>query len=437
MLAPQLPDSFRDMEPLFLAVICGCKAGLFHEALHEVYIPRIQRGNASFAGKVLGVRGALLSILVHFFDHGRWGSFLETGVPGQTLSTEDRLFILMQAALYLTATRGFGAPEARNCHEHAELLCRSLNRPQLLYSALTGQWRFCLITDKLSTTMQIAERVYALAQEQKNSALVIGGHRALAGTFYFMGDFESARQYAMRGVQVWRSRNVECQVQEVASPVVMCLCYQALSEWHFGEIASSLATMAETISLAKDLNDTQALAVALYFAEFLAYFERNPAEVERLASDLIELATRQNFAFFLPVGAVVLGWALSASGDTTEGLSSIEEGIRDYRATGATLTMPYLLAIKAEALYLAHRNPEALEAIKEAEALAERNEERCHCAEVYRLRGVFLAALGADETQIETSFFAAISTAKQQKSISLAARAEASYAQYRFRNRNR
>jgi hypothetical protein len=33
--------------PLFLAVICGCNAGLFREALHEVYVPQIQRGNAS------------------------------------------------------------------------------------------------------------------------------------------------------------------------------------------------------------------------------------------------------------------------------------------------------------------------------------------------------------------------------------------------------
>jgi hypothetical protein len=38
-LAAPLPDSFRDMEPLFLAVICGCNAGLYRETLHEVYIP--------------------------------------------------------------------------------------------------------------------------------------------------------------------------------------------------------------------------------------------------------------------------------------------------------------------------------------------------------------------------------------------------------------
>ena len=36
-LAPPLPDSFREMEPLFLAVICGCHAGLFRDALHEIY----------------------------------------------------------------------------------------------------------------------------------------------------------------------------------------------------------------------------------------------------------------------------------------------------------------------------------------------------------------------------------------------------------------
>ena len=56
----ELPQSLKEMEPLFLAVICGCHAGLFREALHKIYIPRMQRGNASFAAKILGAQGALL-----------------------------------------------------------------------------------------------------------------------------------------------------------------------------------------------------------------------------------------------------------------------------------------------------------------------------------------------------------------------------------------
>jgi hypothetical protein len=104
-LAPSLPDSFREMEPLFSAVVCGCNAGLFREALHEVYLPRIQRGDASFVANVLGARGVLLSVLTHFFEHGRWGSPVKMGVEGQSLTPEDQLFILIQAALYLSATR--------------------------------------------------------------------------------------------------------------------------------------------------------------------------------------------------------------------------------------------------------------------------------------------------------------------------------------------
>jgi serine/threonine protein kinase len=128
-LAPQVPDSFREMEPLFSAVICGCNAGLYREALHKVYIPRIQQGNAHFAANVLGARGPLLSVLVRFFEHGHWGSFVETSAEEQSLTAEDQLFILMQAAPYLTATRGPAAPEAGICYERAEPLCRLLNRP--------------------------------------------------------------------------------------------------------------------------------------------------------------------------------------------------------------------------------------------------------------------------------------------------------------------
>jgi hypothetical protein len=63
--------------------------------------------------------------------------------------------------------------------------------------------------------------------------------------------------------------------------------------------------------------------------------------------------------------------------------------------------------------------------------MAERSEGRWWSAELHRLRGMFLAALGADERQIETAFCEAIGIANQQKSISLAKRAEATYAEYR------
>ena len=174
-----------------------------------------------------------------------------------------------------------------------------------------------------------------------------------------------------------------------------------------------------------------ALVLALDFAAILAFFEHNPAEVDRLASDLIELSTRYNFVFYQALGAIYRGWACGASGDTAEGIAWIEQGIRDYRATGAVLGLPFYLGRKAEALHLAARTSEAPEAINEAQALAERFEQRVYFSSLHRLRGVFLAAMGAEESQIEASFREAIKTASEQKSVSLEKRAEATFAEYR------
>jgi len=101
-------------------------------------------------------RGAVLWALAHFFENGNWGSPAEMGVEGQSLTPEDHLYVLMQAALYLTVTRGFAAPEARTCYERVESLCHSLNRPFLLYSALTSRWRYSLWTDKVTALCNLA-----------------------------------------------------------------------------------------------------------------------------------------------------------------------------------------------------------------------------------------------------------------------------------------
>jgi len=395
--APQLPDTSRDMEPLFLAVISGCNAGLFREALHEVYILRIQRGDASFAANVLGARGALASVLVYFFKNLRWDSPLETGQDEQALTADDHVFILAQAAINLTVTRGMGAPEPRMCYERVESLCRSVNRPALLYSALIGKWRYRLTNGKLSEAIQAAEQVYAVAQEQNDVALLTGAYNALACTTYCLGDFEKARQYATDGAQIWRSALVHSPVQEVDAPVVSCLFHRSLSEWHLEEIVSCHEAMAEAISLAKELNDMAALANAIYNSGLLAHFEGNVSQAGRSASEVIELSTRHNLPFWLTLGSILHGWVCSVSGEPVEGISWIERGIEDYRAHGSTLGLPCFLALKAEALFAANRSSEALEAIREAEKVVERFEVWSWSAELHRLRSVFLTAVGAEE----------------------------------------
>ena len=202
------------------------------------------------------------------------------------------------------------------------------------------------------------------------------------------------------------TERIESPVEEVDVPVVSILSFEALFEWHAGETIRCQVTMAEAISLAKELNDLHGLAVTLWHAGWLAYFARNRVEVEHCASELIELSTRQTL-LWLAGGKILRGWARSASGHVAEGISWINEGIGDFRATGAIGSMPGYLLLKAEVLHLAARTAEALEAIAEAHALMETYEERWPAAELHRLRAELLAATGGDSDEVEASFRAA------------------------------
>jgi tetratricopeptide (TPR) repeat protein len=281
--------------------------------------------------------------------------------------------------------------------------------------------------------MQLAERVHSPSEQQNTPALTVGALQALAITYYYLGDFSSARRYAAQGTEIYHSGQAKMQVEDVHAPAVVCLCFQALSEWQLGESADCHAIMAEAVSLAEELHDTNSLAVALCEAADLAHYCYTPQEAERSASALIELSARNNFPFFQAVGNVLFAWASSFDGDPNEAITRVEAGIADYQATGSVLNLPYLHALKAEVLYRASRTLEAIKTLGEAERMVEKCKDRWWCAEMHRLRAIFLCALGANHSEIETSFIAAIATAREQNAITLLTRAKRTFAKYRRR----
>jgi tetratricopeptide (TPR) repeat protein len=65
---PDLPETLEAMEPLYAAVLHGCRAGRQQEAFDEVYRRRIQRGDKFYSTRNLGAFGSELAALSGFFD---------------------------------------------------------------------------------------------------------------------------------------------------------------------------------------------------------------------------------------------------------------------------------------------------------------------------------------------------------------------------------
>jgi tetratricopeptide (TPR) repeat protein len=94
----EYPRTIEEMAPLYEAVMHGCEAGLYREALNEVYRRRIQRGTEAFNTKKLGAIQAELAVLAGFFEQ-RWDQ------PVAGLTETEKGYVLHEAGY---ALRGLG-----------------------------------------------------------------------------------------------------------------------------------------------------------------------------------------------------------------------------------------------------------------------------------------------------------------------------------------
>jgi len=147
------------------------------------------------------------------------------------------------------------------------------------------------------------------------------------------------------------------------------------------------------------------------------------------AAALISLATNQGFPQWMALGALLRGWALAQQGQAQEGITQITQGLMTYRATGAELGRPYLLALLAEAHGTIGEPEAGLDVLKEALALADTTDERWCEAELYRLKGeLLLQQNSANQTEAEACFHQAIAIAQNQQAKSFELRTATSLA---------
>jgi predicted ATPase len=116
------------------------------------------------------------------------------------------------------------------------------------------------------------------------------------------------------------------------------------------------------------------------------------------------------------------------AGRREEGLPLLLKGYGAFRTTGAEVRVPSYLAMLGDAYTQSARFEEAHKALNEGLAIAAKNDDRCHEAELYRLKGELQLAASPDEAAAEGWFRQAIETARRQQSRAWELRATTSLA---------
>jgi predicted ATPase len=224
---------------------------------------------------------------------------------------------------------------------------------------------------------------------------------------------------------------------------VACLCFGANALWFLGYPDQALRRVGEALTLARGLDHTFSLVLALFFSALLHHYRRECQAVRDQDAEALRISTEQSFGFWLGYAAIIHGWALAEAGQAQEGLTQIRQGIADSRAAGQELELPHSLGLLAEAHGRANQPEEGLDALTEALTIVERTGERFWEAELHRVYGELSLRVTAPATRgsavlasAEESFRKAIEIARQQQAKSLELRAAMSLSRL-WRNQGR
>jgi predicted ATPase len=145
--------------------------------------------------------------------------------------------------------------------------------------------------------------------------------------------------------------------------------------------------------------------------------------------EAIALANEKGALFWKAFGMVLQGCVLALTGNASDAVQTITSGITAFRSTGATLWLPWYLALLARAYAELGKFDDALRCVGEAVTEVETTKERWWEAEVHRIAGeIALMLPKPDMAKSEAYFEHALAVARAQRAKSWELRAAMSMA---------
>ena len=199
-------------------------------------------------------------------------------------------------------------------------------------------------------------------------------------------------------------------------PGVMCRIFVGWPLWVRGYPEQALRKADEALTLALALANPFVRSQALVFVAWLHQYRREIPVMREQVEAAMTLASEHDYIQQWAWGMVLRGWADT---DRTAGITQMRQGLDTLLAIGTVGLRPYLLALFAEGHAALGRLAEGLNILDEALGLVEKNGQRLHEAELYRLRGELLLRQSvSDEQQAEACFEQALAIARRQQAKS-------------------
>jgi serine/threonine protein kinase/tetratricopeptide (TPR) repeat protein len=337
----------------------------------------------------------------------------------ETRQRDDRelQFLTTLGPAYITA-HGYASPEVGPVLLRARELCQRNDDLQQQFGIMLGMWEWRLVRGDVRVSTDLAADGMALANRLNDPGIMMEALFMPGATMFYRAQFAAARACYENAVAAYddRERTKFWTAYTGHNAGVTHRCYLALVLWHLGYPDQALKVDRETRQLARTIGHPFSLGHAIDFTAYLHHYCRLGAEVQAAAEEEIALGTEQGFQLWHALGTLHKAAGMLLQGHRGEAMPLLLNGFRAFRATGAEVRVPAYLSILGDAYMQSGRLEDSHKVLNEGLAIAEKNDDRCHEAELYRLKGELLLAESRDEAGAEGCFRQAIGTAQGQQS---------------------
>ena len=368
---------------------------------------------------------------VEAISHLNRGLELLKTLPPTPERAAEELKLQITLGVPIGIIKGYASVEGQAVYERARELCEQVGDTQQLYQVLWALWRLHHVRAEFQQARKLGEELLLLAQRNQNRDFLLQARHSLWTTLMLLGEFAVSKEHLDEGLEIYdpQLHHSHKFLYGGHDPGACGRIQRGYVSWYLGYPDQARKCALDGIRLAQTLSHPYSLATIFDGSAMISQFCRNSRETLERADTVIAMAREHGFPALAAVSTLYRGWALAEQGNEAEGLSEMNRGLAAYRASGASLGLPYQLVHLAEVHSRTGQVQEGLNSITEALSLTEKTGDRRWLAELHRLKGVLtLQSPGGLEHEAEDSFQRAIAIARSQQAKSLELRATTSLA---------
>jgi predicted ATPase len=294
---------------------------------------------------------------------------------------ELRLQLLLAARLI--ATRGYGAERVERAYARAMELARLLGDEGAAMRVLLGLESYHFMrADFAQARLFVLD---AAARSGGGAIQRVQTRWALANIRMHQGEMREAVQ-EMDACRAEYLR-LEHRPEAVQDPGVMCLCYSAWSLWQLGSPDEARRRVLAVTAHAEEIQHRFSIGVAHGFRAAVLHFRGENRAALEAAERAIRVCEDNGFAVWLAHARVMRGRIAADLGDVAAGVEEMRQGYEAWADSGAVVTTPFYLTMRAEGHALDQHPENGLALLDQALAIVNRTGERYYEAEIRRLTG--------------------------------------------------